>query len=236
MNIRELEDWLIELANLNIKNKRLNEEIDNLQLLLMAPFRHDIISELEVGLNNIIEIAYPYLPKESLLVLPTKKENFEEVIYPGKVTAGMMLENCRKDRWKAEILKERPITDLKEAIENHKAKLNSIFSRYNPFLRSPEAKIRALEMLEDYLNRPNALAPDAQSIHELIEAWKEASLPPEDKSRDESPGANSAEIIGRHRNLFHFFYQPHNLKTSTQDFIDSVDRIYGNSQVTNGLQ
>lgn len=230
MNIRELENWLIELANLNSKNKRLKEEIDNLRLLIIPPFRSDILPRLMAGLNAIIEIANPYLPKEDLLALATKKKNFQEVVYPQEVTAGMMLEEIRKGEWKS-------LGKLKEAIENHKAKLNSIFSRYNPFLSSPETKIQALEKLEDYLNSPNVLAPNARSVHELIEAWKKGSLASKDEFIEESQGEDEscAVIIGKHRNRFYFFSQPpRDLNTSTQDFIDSIDKAYGNKSLKNG--
>ncbi|KTD35861.1 hypothetical protein Lnau_0845 [Legionella nautarum] len=239
MKIRELERWLTELRNLNLRNKRLQEEIDNLHLLLIPPYRRDNIAKIEEGLNHIIEIADPYLPKENLLALSEMKQPFEKVLYPENVTAGMMLENIRKDEWKEEINNEKKM-ELKTAIENHKVKLNGIFSRYNPFLKSPAAKIQALEVLEDYLNRPQELAPNAQSIHELIEAWKSASLPPKDEliEKDENHSPKESEsfavIIGKHRNIF--FNETRNINTSTQDFLDSIDKDYGSTVLVSGLQ
>lgn len=72
MKIREFKSWLIELKNLNPRNRRLNDEADALQLLLISPRRN--ISEINVGLNNLIEIANPYLPKKEIFELATKKK------------------------------------------------------------------------------------------------------------------------------------------------------------------
>lgn len=153
------------------------------------------------------------------------------------MTAGMVLEEITKDQWKKEIINSKLI-DLKTAVGNHKAKLNSIFSRYNPFLSSPDAKIRALEMFEDYLDRAEELAPNAKSFHDLIEAWKNASLPnaeliEEKENKTFKESESFAVTIAKHRNVF--FNESRNINTSTQDFIISIDNDYGNEQLPNAL-
>ncbi|KTD23490.1 hypothetical protein [Legionella israelensis] len=101
-------------------------------------------------------------------------------------------------------------------------------SIWNPFLGSPEAKIKALYLLKDFFNSPLEKAPNADNIGELIDAWKE--------SRDYFRSKNKTNVsinavLTQHRNIF--FSDRRDKLTSTEEFIDNLFREFKDRSIYN---
>ena len=246
MTYNDFKKWLENLAKLNKENTQLNIQllqiINNLLNLLKQPKNSDTLVTINSSLIAIIMMNLankgPQIIRKAstpqtginfknILTAEEMNEHFHKLrvqefneTYPKNPPSEPEIEDALQSSQETQSEYTNKFENSEaiiKKIDEHIKKLNS--SKYNPFLSLPLAKIKALELLKDYLNKPQEMAPDAETITALIDSWRESKIFRDSSKTDLTTG----QVLAHHRNLLF----TETKETSTQAFVDSLIKDFG---------